>query len=126
MGPCLPDGRYVVDRATATATPVGNRSITGISRDGKLALGIGDGSLTPGGTPGRADLYLRDVSNHNTVRLIHDATGGDQNADITDAVLSEDAHGVAFMSDASDLVGDDTNGVADVFVWPARAPAGSP
>jgi hypothetical protein len=124
--PCLSLGRYVVDRVTGTATPTGRLGLVGISRDGKTAVGTGDGDLTPGGTPGRVDLYVRDVPNRKTQRVIHGASGGDQNADITSAAVSPDAHAIAFATAATDLVANDTNAVADVFVWPARAPAGAP
>jgi hypothetical protein len=125
-GTCLAPGRYVIDRVTGAAAPLGQLSLAGISDDGRFALGLGDGSLTPGGTAGRTDLYLRDIPNQRTQRVIQGAAGGDQNADITGAALSPAAHSIAFATAASDLVTNDTNAVADVFVWPARAAAGSP
>jgi hypothetical protein len=126
QGECLPVGIYIIDRTTAIATPVGNLLVTGISRDGKMVLGHGDGSLSPGGTPGRVDLYLHDVPNNRTVRFVNSTSGGDQNADITDSVLSDDAHAVGFVTSASDLVGGDTNGVGDVFAWPGPVNPGTP
>jgi hypothetical protein len=125
-GTCLPAGRYIVDRLTGSASSIGRLNLAGISSDGKFALGIADGSYAPGGTAGRADLYLRDVPNARTARVIHGASGSDQNADITSAALSPEAHTIAFASAASDLVTNDTNAVGDVFVWPARAPASAP
>jgi Tol biopolymer transport system component len=42
---------------------------------------------------------------------------GEANADSTDPAVSEDGRFIAFQSVASNLVPDDTNGVADVFVY---------
>jgi hypothetical protein len=124
--PCLAGGEYVVDRATAGVTPIGNLSARGISRDSKTLLVLADGTLTPGGTAGRSDLYLHDVPSGTNTRFVSSTSGGDQNADILDAVLSDDAHEIGFATAADDLVAGDANGVRDVFVRPGLARATSP
>ena len=128
--PCLPSGEYIVDRKTGARTLIDRRvtfqAVRGISRDGKTALLLADGSRTPGGTAGRLDLYLHDVATGKDTRFVTNASGGDQNADITEAVLSRDAHEIGFMTTASDLVGGDTNGVDDVFVRPGLVRPASP
>lgn len=122
--PCLATGGYVVDRTTGAATPVGTEGATGISRDGKTLLVLADGTLTPGGTAGRIDLYLHDVPSNRNTRFVTSKSGGDQNADITTAALSEDAHEIGFTTTATDLVDNDTNAVSDVFVRPGLVRTG--
>jgi hypothetical protein len=119
--PCLPNGGYVVDRATGAATHVGPEGGLGISADGKTLLLLADGTLTPGGTAGRTDLYLHDVPSNTNTRFVTSTSGGEPNADIGFAALSDDAHEIGFSSEATDLVNDDNNAVADAFVRPGVA-----
>jgi Tol biopolymer transport system component len=116
--PCLPTGGYVVDRTTGAATRVGPEGGAGISTDGKTLLLLADGTLTPGGTAGRTDLYLHDVPSNTNTRFVNSTSGGEQNADIDSATLSDDAHEIGFATAASDLVDGDANAVADAFVRP--------
>jgi hypothetical protein len=126
---CLAPGEYIVDRKTGTASFVSSvtfQSIKGISRDGNTVLMLADGTQTAGGTAGRIDLYLHDMATGTDTRFVTSTSGRDQNADITSAVLSLDAHEIGFMTTASDLVGGDTNGVDDVFVRPGLPRPASP
>jgi hypothetical protein len=52
----------------------------------------------------------------NVERVSTTPTGGPANGSSTDPSLSADGRFVGFRSDASNLVADDTNGVADLFV----------
>jgi hypothetical protein len=136
--PCLPKGLYLVDRTTAGATPLGTlapsngpnppipTSVAGVSRDGTAIVYVGDGSLLPGGTQGRADLYLRDLVQHADARLNLSTTGAESNGNIGTVVLSDVGHRIAFSSTADNLVDNDHNGVSDVFVRPIGLPASAP
>jgi hypothetical protein len=116
--PCLPVGSYLVDRTTASAKPLGNVTVAGISSDGKTLLMLAAGNLASGGTPGRTDLYLHDVPTNATTRIVTSMSGHEPDADITGGALSENAHEIGFTSAADDLVVNDTNRVGDAFVLP--------
>lgn len=67
-------------------------------------------------TNGVWDVFVRDVANGIT-RLASMATnGGSANGVSSDPVMTSDGRFVAFISTAMNLVPDDTNGIADVFV----------
>lgn len=120
--PCLAPGKYVVDRATATATPIaGATSILGISEDGNTVLMLGAGSLAPDGTAAQADLFLHDMTTGSTRRFASSTSGGEPDASVLGGVLSDGGHEIAFTSAADDLVDHDTNGVGDAFVRPGAA-----
>lgn len=63
-----------------------------------------------------ADVFVRDLVTGTTVRASVDAAGGDANNSSHDPSISPDGRLVAFVSDASDVVPNDGNGVDDVFV----------
>jgi hypothetical protein len=123
LAPCLPQGNYLVDRTTATASPVAiSGGLIGVSRDASALLFTADGSFLPGGTAGRTDLYLRDLVHSTDTRVSISTTGKEADADVTGALLSDDGHQIAFTTTAGNLVPDDHNGVADVFERPGLAP----
>jgi Tol biopolymer transport system component len=97
----------------------GNRaSVAGsISADGRfIAFSSGATNLVTGDSNGRADVFLRDRTGRTTRRLSMAADGSQGNASSDWASLSPDARFVAFVSDATNLVADDTNGFFDVFL----------
>jgi hypothetical protein len=124
QGDCLPLGVYVVDRTTGGATPLNLRGdywtfgtqVVAVSRDARAVLYFGDGALFPGGTEGRRHLYLRDLVNDTDTRPDISLSGQEADADIVSAVLSDDGTQVAFSTTATNLIPDDHNGVADVYV----------
>jgi hypothetical protein len=63
-----------------------------------------------------ADIFLRDMETGTTTRISTDANGAQANGHSKVAVISADGRYVAFLSDATNLVENDTNGVTDVFV----------
>ncbi|MGZ4734288.1 MAG: TolB family protein [Acidimicrobiia bacterium] len=120
--PCLAAGTYLVDRKTGVASLLSNigdvDNVIGVSRDATAIVYIADGSVLPGGTPSRRDLYVRDLVHHTDARLNLKSDGKEGNADVLSAVLSDGGHEVAFVSAADNLVANDHNGVNDVFVRP--------
>ncbi|MBL8843381.1 MAG: PD40 domain-containing protein [Planctomycetes bacterium] len=73
-------------------------------------------NLDPADTNGKSDLFLRNVERGTTTRIVLDLRGGDPNGHSSEAVITPDGRFVAFSSDATDLVANDTNGVSDVFL----------
>jgi hypothetical protein len=77
-------------------------------------------NLVPGDTNGAADVFVvsvRDGVPTRAVERVSVATGGGQ-ADGPSSIrrISQDGRYVAFVSDATNLVSNDTNGATDVFV----------
>ena len=78
-----------------------------------IALLVGsDGNLS-------YDIYLRDRTAHRTVLVSLSSAGVQGIGDSVMPGISADGRYVAFLSEAANLVPDDTNGLQDVFVrWP--------
>jgi Tol biopolymer transport system component len=96
-----------------------------ISDDGRyVAFGSGASNLVPGDTNGTWDVFVRDLKpdpgQTETIQRVNvDSSGAQANGDsyITTATsISSDGRYVAFISHATNLVENDTNGISDVFV----------
>jgi len=85
------DGRYVVFDSVAT-------------------------NLVLGDTNAARDVFLRDRTAGTTTRISVDTSGTQSNGDSHYPSISADGKFVAFHSTATNLIGLDTNGVADVFL----------
>lgn len=91
-----------------------------LSADGTI-VGFGSGATTlvPSDTNGVADVFVRDLTTGITTRISVATTGSEGNGYSLYPVLSSTGRYVAFFSEASNLVAQDTNGVADIF-WHDR------
>jgi Tol biopolymer transport system component len=115
----------VASRSSGTGPPDSNgRSAwPAIAADGRyVAFQSYADNLVPGDTNGRADVFVRDLRTGTTqlVSRPNGSTSGHGNGDSLDPAISADGRFVAFQSFASNLVGGDTNGRADVFVRELR------
>ena len=73
-------------------------------------------NLVLGDTNGTTDVFVRDRARGTTVRVSR-SSGGTQGNDASySASISGGGRFVVFISDASNLVGGDTNGVRDAFL----------
>ena len=90
------DGRYVAFRSHAT-------------------------NLVEGDANGKSDIFVRDRVGGTTQMASTPQGGGPANGESDSASISADGSLVAFRSLASNLVPDDTNGRADIFVRDMRA-----
>jgi hypothetical protein len=90
---------------------------TDISKYGLDALFESTASdLVPNDTNNCADVFVRDLI-AGTTRIVTVATNGrSANGASRDSVFTSDGRYVAFVSLANNLVPDDTNGIADVFM----------
>jgi hypothetical protein len=88
-----------------------------ISADGRfVAFDSVASNLVGGDSNGVVDAFVHDRQTGQTSR-VSVATGGKQGNEGSDyATISADGRSVAFNSEASNLVGGETNGVVDVFV----------
>ena len=88
-----------------------------MSFDGRSVVFWSDASnLVPGDGNGFGDVFLRDMQAGTTTLLSKAVTGAVANGNAGYPAISADGAFVAFPSDASNMVGGDTNGVRDVFV----------
>jgi len=118
---------FVRDRETSTTTRVSLDSAGGqadadsfdpaISADGiSVAFRSAATNLVSGDSNAAEDIFLRDRQAGTTDR-VSTASGGSQGNGASAApAVSGSGRYVAFESEATNLVGGDTNGVADVFV----------
>src|SRR5262245_2647879 len=90
-----------------------------ISADGRFVIFLSSASnLSTNDDRGRVvDVFLRDRTNHATSLVSVNLTGtGGGNAHSISPFISTDGRYVAFESEASNLVANDTNGFSDVFL----------
>jgi Tol biopolymer transport system component len=88
-----------------------------ISGDGRyVAFTSFASDLVPGDTNGLPDVFIRDRLTGSLVLASIDITGGDADGASASPFMSGDGRFVVFLSEASDLVPDDTDGIANLFL----------
>ena len=88
-----------------------------ISADGRyVAFEHGAGNLVAGDTNGTFDIFVRDRQLGTTRRVSVATGGGEGNGHSFAASIFPYGGFVAFLSEASNLVAGDTNGVGDIFL----------
>src|SRR6185295_15675730 len=88
-----------------------------ISADGRYVVFLsGATNLVPGDTLGWPDVFLHDLVTGTTERVNVSSAGAEANQSAISAAISADGGSVVFDSSATNLVGGDSNGYADVFV----------
>jgi Tol biopolymer transport system component len=87
-----------------------------ISADGRFVAFQTEAAFDPEDRNGKTDVYVHDLQTGATDRVSTAPGGADGNGGSYSPSLSGDGRFVAFWSNASNLVEDDTNRVADVFV----------
>jgi Tol biopolymer transport system component len=88
-----------------------------ISADGRyVAFHSNATNLTAGDLNEASDVFVKDLATGSITRDSTDQFGREATGWSYGAKISDDGRTVAFLSDASNLVSNDTNGVLDVFV----------
>jgi len=87
-----------------------------VSADGSYVACIAGFDDASDSTSGQSDLWLRDLTNSKTILISQSATNVAGNDSPRSVAMSGDGQWVAFISEASNLVSDDTNSLDDVFV----------
>jgi Tol biopolymer transport system component len=88
-----------------------------ISSDGRYVAFVSDATnLVPNDTNGVIDVFVRDMVNQTLKRVSVDSAGAQVHGSSYSPSISADGRYVAFVSDATNLVPNDTNGSADVFM----------
>jgi Tol biopolymer transport system component len=114
---------YLRNRQTGTTMPItyGADALSwgpSISADGRFIVFWSNATnLVSGDTNAKSDAFLFDVeaAKIERVSVASDGTQGNNNSFFP--VISADGRFVAYYSDATNLVSDDTNAVADVFMY---------
>ncbi len=88
-----------------------------VSADGRwIAFQSTSTNLVPGDTNGCLDVFVRDLQNATTERVSVDSNGIEANGHSWLGEMSADGRYIAFVSLASNLCADDTNGKQDIFL----------
>jgi Tol biopolymer transport system component len=107
--------RVSVDSSGAESD--GDSFASSISADGRFVVFESDATnLVAADTNGVRDVFLHDRSTGVTTRISVDSSGSDGNGSSDGPSISSDGSTVVFMSNASNLVPYDTNGMPDIFV----------
>lgn len=110
---------FIRDRAAGTTTkvPGGPQGVSRhtLSADGRSVAFVSASALVPGDTNGRDDVFVHDLVSQTTTRVSVPSGGGQADHHSTRPGLSSDGRHVTFESQATNLVGGDTNGQTDVF-----------
>jgi Tol biopolymer transport system component len=109
--------RASVDSTGAQANQHSSSEGLAISADGRfVAFDSSAWNLVPGDLNQTTDVFVHDRRTGATVRVSVSSAGTEPDESSFFPALSADGRFVAFASRASNLVGDDTNGMVDVFV----------
>lgn len=96
----------------------GSSDAATVSADGRYAVFASAASnLVPGDTNGDVDIFLRDLTAGVTWRINRSVGGGQANGPSSAPAISESGEVIVYQSQATNLVPNDNNGVADVFVF---------
>jgi len=112
----------LVSRAWSFGQANGESGDASISADGRyVVFDSAASNLVSGDTNGVFDVFLRDRQSHTTERVSVTTGGAQGNGQSVIPSISSDGRFVAFASLADNLVGNDTNGVHDVFLRDRQA-----
>ena len=107
--------RVSVDAVGAQANEASKRP--SISSDGRfIAFESDANNLVPNDTNAATDIFVKDRQTGEVTRVSVDSSGAQANEGSGGAAISGDARYVAFVSDAGNLVANDTNNTTDVFL----------
>jgi len=100
----------------------GNSYSSSISADGRFVAFQSDATnLVANDTNGKPDIFVRDRQTHTTARISVSSAGVEGNGGSYAPSISGNGRYVAFVSDSSNLVANDTNGFLDVYVRDRQA-----
>jgi Ca2+-binding RTX toxin-like protein len=120
----LDTGAITLASSNGRGIPGNTTSIPGtpaLSADGTKVLFTSTASnLVPGDTNGHSDVFVKDLRTGEVTHVSVSDSGGQANGDSYAGALSADGTRVMFSSVADNLVRDDTNGLADLFVKDLR------
>lgn len=118
---------YLQDRQTGVTVRIssnaagqaanGLSAMTAVAEDGSSVAYMSEASdIVPGDTNAATDIFVYDRQTGGTKRISVSSAGEQGNGPASFPGISADGRYVAFQSAATNLVPDDTNGAADIFV----------
>ena len=119
---------FLRDRSNAVTTLVSiNSSGSGGGNDNSWPIALSTNgqyvlfessanNLVSSDTNNAPDIFVRNLVNGQTLLVSANTSGRVGNRDSSGSAMTPDGHYVAFVSSASDLVANDTNGIPDVFL----------
>src|SRR5262249_47020879 len=119
---------YLRDRVTSTTTLISvNLAGTGGGNDNSWPISISTNgqfilfesaasNLVPNDTNNATDVFVRNLVTTQTMLVSAKSNGAPGNRDSSGSAMTSDGHFVAFLSSAFDLVANDTNAIANIFV----------
>ncbi len=114
---CVTGETDLVSKDSSGTQGDGSSQDYAISAEGHyVAFSSFAGNLVPGDANGSCDVFLHDRYTGATIRVSVSSVGAEANANSYGVSMNADAGCIAFKSHASNLVANDANGVADVFV----------
>lgn len=124
QGPLFANGEGTGPSAISTPSVSGDGSLVAFDSEASnlVAPRAMDGTVLAD-TNGVADIFVHDVRTRLNRRVTVGPGGAQANGPSRNPAISADGSYVAFESDASNLVGGDTNGATDVFVAVLRTGA---
>ncbi|MDX2259105.1 MAG: hypothetical protein NW205_09345 [Hyphomicrobiaceae bacterium] len=118
------DDIFIKNLSTGAVTLVTNGAVGGhsveavFSPDGtKVAFISSASGLVARDVAGFNDIFVKDLASGTFTLVSRDRFGGQADENSRNVRFSPDGTKVVFMSEASDLVAGDTNGLADIFVY---------
>lgn len=104
------------------APPPDDYLVLSISGNGRYVAFYSDATnLVSGDTNAETDIFVHDIQTGQTTRASVASDGSEANASSREPSLSDDGRYIAFASSATNLVAEDTNGKADVFIRDLQA-----
>lgn len=95
----------------------GNSMFGQVSTNGQYVVFQSDASdLVANDTNNASDIFLRDAIAGTTTLISVAADGGSANGDSSNPVMTPDGRYVVFLSVATNLVANDTNGLLDIYI----------
>ena len=103
-----------VNNSGTGGTAVTETGLVSVSADGRYVVFTSAANDIVSGDTGQIDVFLRDTLTNET-KLVSTGVAGKGNASAQQVEISADGKYIVFNSVSSNLVPNDTNGVADVF-----------
>ncbi|MHB9026278.1 MAG: hypothetical protein ACYC7E_19230 [Armatimonadota bacterium] len=108
----------LVSVSSAEAQGNGHSSTARMSADGNIVAFTSEAdNLVADDTNGVTDIFVRDIASGTTIRVSVGTGNVQANGQSLNPAISADGRYVAFASEATNLVADDTNGFFDIFVY---------
>lgn len=122
----IPAGAYQTTLSRISTTASGSEANAtslepSISSNGKFVAFASDASnLVSSDTNNKVDIFLKEIKTNKVIRVSVASDGVEANNGSSNPAVSRDGRYITFSSEASNLVDNDTNNTADIFVYDTK------